>query len=76
LASGSCGAGAGGIVGQRLGEALGWATVLARLPRDAEALYGTIVVETLIGVFIDFIDLDRSRRRSGRGWSVVSPRCR
>jgi Mn2+/Fe2+ NRAMP family transporter len=40
------------------GEALGWPTGLARLPRDAKAFSGTIIVGTLIGVFIDFIDLD------------------
>jgi len=37
---------------------VGWPTGLARLPRDAKAFYGTIVVGTLIGIFINFIDLD------------------
>jgi hypothetical protein len=37
-----------------LGEALGWPTGLSRLPRDAKAFYGTIVVGTLIGVYINF----------------------
>lgn len=31
---------------------------LARLPKDAKAFYGTIVIGTLIGVFINFINLD------------------
>ena len=47
-----------GSAAYALGEALGWPTGLARLPRDAKAFYGTIVVGTLIGVFINFIDLD------------------
>ena len=41
-----------------LGEALGWATGLDRLPLDARAFYGTIVVSTLIGVVINFVGLD------------------
>ena len=41
-----------------LGEALGWSTGLDRLPLDARAFYGTIVVSTLIGVIINFIGLD------------------
>ncbi len=47
-----------GSAAYALGEALGWPTGLSRLPRDAKAFYGTIVVGTLIGVFINFIDLD------------------
>jgi NRAMP (natural resistance-associated macrophage protein)-like metal ion transporter len=47
-----------GSAAYALGEALGWPTGLARLPRDARAFYGTIVVGTLIGVFINFVDLD------------------
>jgi NRAMP (natural resistance-associated macrophage protein)-like metal ion transporter len=47
-----------GSVAYAFGEALGWPTGLARLPRDAKAFYGTIVVGTLIGVLINFIDLD------------------
>ena len=47
-----------GSTAYALGEALGWPTGLARLPRDAKAFYGTIVVGTLIGIFINFIDLD------------------
>jgi NRAMP (natural resistance-associated macrophage protein)-like metal ion transporter len=47
-----------GSAAYALGEALGWPTGLARLPRDARAFYGTIVVGTLVGVFVNFIDLD------------------
>jgi NRAMP (natural resistance-associated macrophage protein)-like metal ion transporter len=47
-----------GSAAYALGEALGWPTGLARLPQDAKAFYGTIVVGTLIGIFINFIDLD------------------
>lgn len=47
-----------GSAAYALGEALGWPTGLARLPRDAKAFYGTIVVGTLIGIFINFVDLD------------------
>jgi NRAMP (natural resistance-associated macrophage protein)-like metal ion transporter len=41
-----------------LGEALGWPTGLDRLPLDARAFYGTIVVATTVGVSINFIGLD------------------
>jgi Mn2+/Fe2+ NRAMP family transporter len=41
-----------------LGEALDWSTGLDRLPLDARAFYGTIVVATLIGVGINFVGLD------------------
>jgi Mn2+/Fe2+ NRAMP family transporter len=41
-----------------LGEALDWSTGLDRLPLDARAFYGTIIVSTLIGVVINFIGLD------------------
>jgi NRAMP (natural resistance-associated macrophage protein)-like metal ion transporter len=47
-----------GSAAYALGEALGWPTGLARLPRDAKAFYGTIVVGTLIGILINFIDFD------------------
>ncbi|HEX2942996.1 MAG TPA: divalent metal cation transporter, partial [Rhodopila sp.] len=40
-----------------LGEALDWPTGLSRLPLDARAFYGTIVVSTLIGIGINFIGL-------------------
>ena len=41
-----------------LGEALGWTTGLDRQPRDAKAFYATIAVSTLIGVLINFVDID------------------
>ncbi|HBK08616.1 MAG TPA: iron transporter [Acetobacteraceae bacterium] len=41
-----------------LGEALDWPTGLDRLPLDARAFYGTIVIATLIGVGINFVGLD------------------
>jgi NRAMP (natural resistance-associated macrophage protein)-like metal ion transporter len=50
-----------GSAAYAIGEALDWPTGLARLPRDAKAFYATIVVGTLIGVFINFIDLDPIR---------------
>jgi NRAMP (natural resistance-associated macrophage protein)-like metal ion transporter len=41
-----------------LGEALEWPTGLNRLPLDARAFYGTIIVSTMIGVVINFVGLD------------------
>jgi Mn2+/Fe2+ NRAMP family transporter len=41
-----------------LGEAFGWPTGLSRLARDAKAFYGTIAVATLIGIFINLVDID------------------
>ena len=41
-----------------LGEALDWPTGLDRLPLDARAFYGTIVVSTLIGIAINFVGFD------------------
>src|SRR3984885_1680335 len=41
-----------------LGEALDWPTGLNRLPLDARAFYGTIIVATLIGMIINFVGLD------------------
>ncbi len=41
-----------------LGEALDWPTGLGRLPLDARAFYGTIIVSTLIGIGINFVGLD------------------
>jgi Mn2+/Fe2+ NRAMP family transporter len=41
-----------------LGEALGWPMGLNRLPLDAQAFYGTILVSTLIGVGINFVGVD------------------
>ena len=47
-----------GSAAYALGEALGWPTGLSRLPRGAEAFYATIAIATLIGVFINFLDID------------------
>ena len=47
-----------GSAAYALGEALGWPTGLSRLPRDAKAFYGTIATATLVGVFINFLDID------------------
>jgi NRAMP (natural resistance-associated macrophage protein)-like metal ion transporter len=47
-----------GSAAYALGEALDWRIGLSRPPRDAKAFYGTIAVATLIGIFINFIDLD------------------
>jgi len=41
-----------------LGEALDWPTGLDRLPLDACAFYGTIIVSTLIGIAINFVGMD------------------
>jgi NRAMP (natural resistance-associated macrophage protein)-like metal ion transporter len=41
-----------------VGEALEWSTGLSRLPLDARAFYGTIVVSTLIGVAFNFVGID------------------
>jgi hypothetical protein len=43
------------------GEGLGWTTGLGRLPIDAKALYGTIAIATLIGMFINFVGIDPIR---------------
>ncbi len=47
-----------GSAAYAVGEALDWPTGLARRPLDAKAFYGTIVVATLIGIFINFVDID------------------
>ena len=47
-----------GSAAYALGEALGWPTGLSRLPRDAKAFYATVAIATLIGVFINFLDID------------------
>jgi NRAMP (natural resistance-associated macrophage protein)-like metal ion transporter len=47
-----------GSVGYALGEALGWRTGLGRLPHEAKAFYGIIALATLLGVGINFIDID------------------
>ena len=47
-----------GSAAYALGEALEWPTGLSRLPQDAKAFYSTIAAATLIGVFINFVDID------------------
>ncbi len=47
-----------GSAAYALAEAMGWPAGLGRLPRDAKAFYGTIVIGTLIGVAINFVRLD------------------
>jgi NRAMP (natural resistance-associated macrophage protein)-like metal ion transporter len=47
-----------GSAAYALGEALGWPIGLARQPLDARAFYGAIAAATLIGVLINFVDLD------------------
>jgi len=47
-----------GSAAYALGEALGWPTGLSRLPRDAKAFYATIAIATVVGVFINFLDID------------------
>jgi Mn2+/Fe2+ NRAMP family transporter len=47
-----------GSAAYALGEALGWPIGLARRPLDARAFYGAIAAATLIGVLINFVDLD------------------
>jgi Mn2+/Fe2+ NRAMP family transporter len=47
-----------GSAAYALAEAFGWPSGLGRRPRDAKAVYGTIVVGTLIGIAVNFIHLD------------------
>jgi Mn2+/Fe2+ NRAMP family transporter len=47
-----------GSVAYALGEALDWPTGLARSLLDARAFYGAITVATMVGVLINFVDLD------------------
>lgn len=47
-----------GSAAYALGEALGWPIGLARLPRDARAFYSTIAVGTLVGIGINFTNLN------------------
>jgi NRAMP (natural resistance-associated macrophage protein)-like metal ion transporter len=47
-----------GSAAYALGEALDWPTGLARRPLDAKAFYGSIAAATLIGVSINFVDVD------------------
>jgi hypothetical protein len=37
---------------------LGWTTGLDRQPLEAKAFYGTIGVATVVGVLINFVDID------------------
>jgi NRAMP (natural resistance-associated macrophage protein)-like metal ion transporter len=47
-----------GSAAYALGEALNWPTGLDRRPLDAKAFYGTIAVATVVGILINFVDLD------------------
>jgi Mn2+/Fe2+ NRAMP family transporter len=47
-----------GSAAYALGETLDWPIGLARQPLDAKAFYGTIAAATLVGIFVNFIDLD------------------
>ena len=47
-----------GSAAYALGEALGWPTGLERQPLDAKAFYAAIAISTLVGIFINFVDLD------------------
>jgi Mn2+/Fe2+ NRAMP family transporter len=47
-----------GSAAYALGEALDWPTGLARSPLDAKAFYVAIAAATLVGVLINFVDLD------------------
>ena len=47
-----------GSVAYAVGEALGWPVGLARLPHEAKAFYGTIVVSTCLGIAITLVALD------------------
>jgi Mn2+/Fe2+ NRAMP family transporter len=50
-----------GSAAYALGEALNWPTGLGRLPLDAKGFYATIAVATLVGVGINFVELDPIR---------------
>ncbi|HEX3953127.1 MAG TPA: divalent metal cation transporter, partial [Stellaceae bacterium] len=47
-----------GSAAYAVAEAMGWKVGLSRTPRDAQAFYGTIVIGTLLGVAINFVDID------------------
>ena len=47
-----------GSAAYAVGEALNWPLGLARRPLEAKAFYGTIGIATLIGIGINFIDID------------------
>lgn len=57
-----------GSAAYAFGEAMGWPTGLARLPKDAKAFYGTIVIATLVGIFINFTSIDPMKALF---WSAV-----
>jgi NRAMP (natural resistance-associated macrophage protein)-like metal ion transporter len=47
-----------GSAAYALAEAMAWPSGLSRLPRDAKGFYATIVGGTLIGVAINFVNID------------------
>src|SRR6202047_3512142 len=47
-----------GSAAYALGEALGWTTGLDRQPLEAKAFYATIAVATVVGILINFVDID------------------
>jgi NRAMP (natural resistance-associated macrophage protein)-like metal ion transporter len=47
-----------GSAAYALGEALDWTTGLDRQPLEAKAFYGTIAVATVVGILINFVDID------------------
>ena len=47
-----------GSAAYALAEAMAWPSGLSRLPQDAKAFYATIVGGTLIGVAINFVNID------------------
>ena len=47
-----------GSAAYAVAEAMGWRTGLGRQPREAKAFYATIVIGTLVGVGINFVDID------------------
>jgi NRAMP (natural resistance-associated macrophage protein)-like metal ion transporter len=57
-----------GSAAYALGEALNWSVGLARLPLDAKAFYATVAIATLIGIVINFIELDPMKALF---WSAV-----
>jgi len=47
-----------GSAAYALAEAMGWPVGLSRRPGEAKAFYGTIVAGTLIGIAINFVDVN------------------
>jgi NRAMP (natural resistance-associated macrophage protein)-like metal ion transporter len=47
-----------GSAAYALAELMGWKAGLGRRPREAKGFYGTIVIGTLVGVGINFVDID------------------